>query len=70
MKRIYKKPILHAHRIEIAGVVCASGINVKNFGLNWSTENDYGTAGAWADSRTWGGTLIDEDENAQMQNNE
>lgn len=63
MKRIYKKPMLRAHRIETTGVVCVSAK-----GLRWSTTTSNDQIGAWADSRAWGGTLTDDDETTSNEN--
>lgn len=55
MKGKYSTPLLRAYKVE-ASPICASAK-----GLQFS-EN--GESGAWAESQTWSGVMLEEEENS------
>lgn len=64
MKKVYLKPLLKTHQIELASVVCASAKSLRFGTMDESKEGD------WADSRAWGGSLMQDDDEAHADDNE
>lgn len=62
MKTAYIKPELKTQKIGLVGVICASAKSLR-FGTR-----EESVVGDWADSRAWGGTLVEEEESPAEDN--
>lgn len=62
MKTAYIKPELKTQKIGLVGVICASAKDLS-FG-----SSEKSAVGDWADSRAWGGTLMEEEESPAEDN--